>query len=383
MNLEDVFTPALLVDYQRLEDNIRKMAKKAEKNSVSLRPHIKTHKCIEIGEMQLRAGAQGITVSTVEEARVFAEHGFQDITLAAPLCHDKINAILALSEDTTLRVLIDHPKTLEILEKSCRNAETEIQVLLKVDCGYHRAGVDPKSEEAIRLARSIANAKHLHFNGILTHAGHAYGTETVSQIEEIAQQEQKVMVDFASKLERYSKDLCCEVVSIGSTPTCTVSPEFIEGITEIRPGNYVFYDYTQVALGVCEINQVSLSILSSVTSVYDDHLVLDTGATALSKDLGASHLTERVSFGEVFGDYSKGTLNTDLRIASLSQEHGKVTGKPAIVSNFEPGDRMRILPNHSCLTANLGNRLSVVEDDTVKDIWKIWRGRLEPKPISD
>jgi D-serine deaminase-like pyridoxal phosphate-dependent protein len=383
MNLEDVLTPALLVDYQRLEDNISRMARKAKKNSVSLRPHIKTHKCIEIGELQLRAGAHGITVSTVEEARVFAEHGFQDITLAVPLCHDKIPAILALAEDTNLRVLLDHPKTLEALEESCSKTEAEIQVLMKVDCGYHRAGVNPESEESLELAQSISDANHLQFKGILTHAGHSYHAKTIHEIGEIAQQEQRVMADFAAKLERHSQDLSCEVVSIGSTPTCTASEEFIEGITEIRPGNYVFYDYTQVKLGVCEIGQVSFTVLSSITGTYQDHLILDTGATALSKDLGASHLTKHTTYGEVFDNYQKGTLNADLRVVSLSQEHGKVIGEPGIVSRFKPGDKVRILPNHSCLTANLGDRLIALENGTVKDIWKIWRGRLEPKPIND
>ncbi len=383
MHIEEILTPALLVDYERLRDNIAQMAKKAKKNSVSLRPHIKTHKCVEIGEMQLREGAQGITASTVEEARVFAEHGFRDVTLAVPLCHDKIDAVLALAEDIDIRVLLDHPKTLELLEKRCRHAETELDVLMKVDCGYHRAGVDPESEDAIQLARDIADANHLCFKGILTHAGHAYHAETVSEIRRIAHQEQKAMVDFALKLQMQDKDLSCEVVSIGSTPTCTVSQEFMDGITEIRPGNYVFHDYTQVALGVCEVNQVSFSVLSSVTGVYDDHLVIDTGATALSKDLGATHLTRHTSFGEVFDDYDEGKMNADLRIVSLSQEHGKVLGKPATVSGFQPGDKIRILPNHSCLTANLGDRLFVVDRDSVKGIWKIFRGGLEPKPISN
>ena len=187
----DIPTPAALIDLDRLESNIERMAQKAERFGVALRPHIKTHKCIEIGKMQQQAGATGITVSTLTEAYAFAEAGFKDITYAVPITPNKIKPALALGAKINLNLLADHASTIDVLESYAANLGVTANVMLKVDCGYHRCGVDPTSRDALHLAQSIVESDVLKFNGILTHAGHSYNASTPNQVREIAKQEQE------------------------------------------------------------------------------------------------------------------------------------------------------------------------------------------------
>lgn len=369
-------TPVLLLDYERLENNIKRMAEKAKENSVNLRPHIKTHKCIEIGKMQTKYGARGITVSTLDEASIFADAGFSEITYAVTMSSNKINAALDIANKTNLRLLVDNQNIVSNLEKAAVKRGVNLEILLKVHTGYHRTGVDPRSSGSIRLARTIADAKHLYFKGILTHAGHSYDSTTKNQIKEVAMQEQMEMLSFSRRLESESSELKPEIVSIGSTPTMTLTDVILEGITEIRPGNYVFYDYTQVALGSCQISDCVLTAVSRVIGKYDGYFVIDAGATALSKDLGPTHIEPETSFGKIYADYDKHELETGLILYSLSQEHGKVTfGDSSIIQEHKIDDIVRILPNHSCLTANLHDCYYIVKDDQISDKWRIRRDR--------
>ncbi|MFW9792975.1 MAG: alanine racemase [Candidatus Thorarchaeota archaeon] len=375
--IQDLHSPTALVDIERLDQNIADMATKAEENGVDLRPHIKTHKCIEIGKKQLEAGASGITVSTLGEAYAFSKAGFKDITYAVPLAPDKFNAIYDISKMTNLKVLIDNPYTVEILDKFSEKVSTQFVVMLKVDCGNHRCGVDPKKPEALKLARKINEASNLEFKGILAHAGHSYSTKSVGEIKEIALQEQGVMVQFADALRTEDKDLAPEIVSIGSTPTTRIVESFMEGITEIRPGNYVFFDYTQVALGSCELSNCAFTVQASVIGIYPDWVVIDAGATALSKDMGPTHIDKKSGYGQIISDYQENKIAKDFIIHSLSQEHGKIMTSDG--NHLQIGDRVRIIPNHSCLTANLYDHYFAVKGESVIDEWKICRQRLEIK----
>lgn len=377
MNLSDLKTPILLVDYDKLEYNIRSMAAKAKKNGVNLRPHIKTHKCIEIGKKQLENGAVGITVSTLGEADAFADAGFRDISYAVPLALDKFQGVRRISEKTHLNLLVDHPKIVDHLERFCREARMKLDVLVKVDCGYPRCGIDPKSPSAVTLVKKIHENPNLHFKGILTHAGHSYNGTTVEEIKTIAKQEQEIMVQFAETLKAESAQLAPEVVSIGSTPTTLLTDTFRDGITEIRPGNYVFFDYTQVALGSCQVADCALTVLSSVISKNKDRIVIDAGATALSKDQGPTHIIPNPGYGQVIRDYDAGSLESGVIIDALSQEHGKLVMTKDATLHFEHGDKIRILPNHSCLTANLYDNYHVVKGDTVINRWRVRRERFE------
>ncbi len=374
MHIDEIVTPALLVDRTKLLRNIGMMAEKARQSDVALRPHIKTHKCLEIGRLQMKEGATGITVSTPAEALAFIEGGFSDITLAFPPSPDKIPVLLDIARQSSLKIIVDNPNIIRALEAKCAEAKVTLDVLLKVDCGYHRCGIDPSKSGALTLPQSIDEAPHLRFRGILTHAGHAYDAASIEEIAQVALQEQETMVSFAEMLQ--DKGLTSEIVSIGSTPTCMIADGFMKGITEVRPGNYVFFDATQVALGACKLQDCSLTVLASVVSVQHNHIVVDAGATALSQDAGATHIIPNRTFGIVLIDFSSSSPAAGVKIGSLSQEHGKVYYKDkSALKSFKPGDRLRIIPNHTCLTANLFNQYMVVEKDQVKTTWKIQRQR--------
>jgi D-serine deaminase-like pyridoxal phosphate-dependent protein len=374
MLIEDLKTPALLLDRNRLEDNIDQMAKKAKTNRVRLKPHIKTHKCPEVAELQLSAGAQGITVSTVWEAAAFADSGFDDITLAVPIVRDKVEFVVGLANDMNLTLLVDSRGPVGWLKEEALKQQTRIGMLIKVDCGYHRCGVDPDTRELVEIAEMIENAEWLDFRGILTHAGHAYDAKSVQDIRVIAEQEQLAMSRAAEQLARHS--LKPAVLSIGSTPTMSLTPSIRDEITEIRPGNYVFYDYDQVALGSCSFSDCALTVLASVIGNYGDRIVVDAGATALSKDLGPVHIDPENGYGRVFADRAIREPTGD-RIVSVSQEHGKIQLEDdSPLRHIEPGDRIHILSNHSCLTANLFSQFYVHDGgERVLDRWRIMHKR--------
>lgn len=374
MEITDLITPALIIDKTKLLRNIQWMAEKAQRNGVQLRPHIKTHKCIEIANLQNEYGAEGITVSTLGEAAVFIDNGFSDVTLAYPVIPDKFLTLLKLAQKAQINVVTDHPTVATQLEAQCIAADTILNVLVKIDCGYHRCGVDPKDPMALKLAKQVADASHLTFGGILTHAGHAYHATLREEIQTIANIEQEVMLQFTKTLQ--DNGLAPETVSIGSTPTMMQAPNFKPGITEIRPGNYVFFDNTQALLGSCSLADCALTVLTSVVSVQDSHIVVDAGATALSKDAGATHISTHQGYGLVFilGDEFEPTA---AQITQLSQEHGKIKFPNSHHKSLIPGDHLQIIPNHSCLTANLFDQYYVIDNNRVITTWPIHRNRLQ------
>ncbi len=361
-SIHDVATPALLLDLDVLERNLQHMAGRAAALGVRLRPHIKTHKSIEVAERQRALGISGITVSTLYEARVFIDYGFGDVTWAFPVILSRLDEVRELADRSTLRLVVDSKEALEALERLGR----PLHVWLKVDCGYHRAGVDPGSPLALELARGLAESPALTFDGLLTHSGHAYQGKSREEIVAIAEQERSVMAGFAERLR--GEGIETPAVSVGSTPAMS-AVERLDGVTEARPGNYAFYDFMQVGLGACEVRDCALTVMSSVVSHRpgDDRSVIDAGALALSKDPGIDRPVP--SLGEVFEDYGAGRLSGEARLVSLSQEHGIVSAPLSV------GTRLRVLPNHSCLTAACFDEYLVVRGDEVVDRWKIWRGR--------
>lgn len=356
-------TPALLLDLDVLESNLRRMAERAAGFSVALRPHIKTHKCIEVGERQRALGAQGIAVATLYEARVFAEHGFDDITWASPVTLNRLDETRELADRVQLRLVVDSADAIAALEATKQPFHT----WLKVDCGYHRAGVDPHSPTAMELARALYESDTLDFDGILTHSGHAYRGHSRHEIAAAATQERQVMVEFAERLSAAGVEV--RGISVGSTPAVS-AVDHLDGVSEVRPGNYVFNDYTQVLLGSCTPRDCAVTVLASVVSCQPaaQHSVADAGALALSKDTGRGK-AHQPTMGEIYDDYAAGTLRSDARLVSVSQEHG-------VVSRALPvGSRIRVLPNHSCLCVACFDEYHVVRGDQVVYTWKIWRGR--------
>ena len=354
--LAELPTPALVLDLDRLEANLRGMAARAQRLGVALRPHVKTHKCVEIARRQADLGARGLTVSTLHEARVFADHGFTDLTWAFPLVPSRLAEAVELAESVELGLVIDSAAALEALADAGR----PLRALIKIDCGYHRAGVDPDRPEVLELARRLTASPRLAFGGLLTHSGHAYKGNRLG----VARQEREVMVGCAERLRAAGIEV--PVVSVGSTPAMT-AVDHLDGVDEARPGNYALFDYTQTVLGSCAPADCAVTVLTSVVSrpAGLDHAVVDAGAPAMSQDPGPAGS----GFGQAFADYDVGTLDPELRLTALSQEHGLLSARPPL------GTRLRILPNHSCLTVAQFDEYHVARGDEVVDRWKIWRGR--------
>jgi len=372
----DVTTPALLLDQAVLERNLTRMQDRANELGVALRPHIKTHKCIEIANHQLELGARGITASTLYEVEQFAAAGFNDITWAFPLVPANIERVMELCEKATVRVVIDSKEVLEHLDSIERVGSERVHVWLKVDCGYHRAGVDPGASLAEELVRRLGESKNLIFDGILTHAGQSYDAKNRTELLAYAEQERSVMVEFGERMR--AKGYPLPMISIGSTPTMSVV-ENLDGINEIRPGNYAFYDYTQVMIGSCGVADCALTVLASVVSHQPNarHFVTDAGALALSKDLGPVHISNDMDMGIIFEDYDRKRLHSHVHLKVLSQEHSKVmySSPERVTDQFKVGDKVRILEHHSCLTAANFDYFYVVKGYDIVDRWKILHGR--------
>ncbi|HUP18417.1 MAG TPA: alanine racemase [Gemmatimonadota bacterium] len=361
LRVPDLPTPALLVDLDVLERNLARMQAKCDRLGVALRPHVKTHKCVEIGRLQREAGARGITVATLEEARAFAEAGFDDLTWAFPVVPGRIDEAREIAGRSTLRLLVDSDEAVDALER----AAFPFRVWLKVDCGYHRAGVDPASDAAVSLARRLAESPTLGFDGILTHSGHAYLVSSRAELAAVAAQERDAVVAFAERLRADGVEV--PSISVGSSPAMS-AVERLDGVDEARPGNYAYNDWTQVLLGACEVADCALTVAATVVSTAADHAVVDAGALALSKDAGRPDLAA-ATMGEIFEDHAGGRLREDVRLVALSQEHGKTSGRLPV------GERVRILPNHSCLTAACFDRVHAVRGEEVVGAWRVRRER--------
>lgn len=368
MNLEELKTPAFLIDLPRLKANVQMMKDRARNQSVSLRPHVKTHKTAEIARMQTAEDAPGITVSTLAEARFYQKAGFKDITYAFPITANKLTEAADLSAKLeAFNILLDQPQTMLEVEAYGREHGIKFNAFLKVDCGYHRAGVDPSKPESVQLARQLSESDFIEFKGILTHAGHSYHSHNPAEVIEVAEQERDVMVQFAERLQK--NGIICKTVSIGSTPTAVHSPDWL-GVDEIRPGNYAFFDKFQADIGSCRTEDVAVTVLTTVVAHYPDHnqMLIDAGALALSKDLGADHLGNDIVYGAI-------SNHPDLKLFSISQEHGLITSDdPIAFPKLSVGSLLQIIPNHSCLTAALFPEYHVIENNRVIDRWVPMRG---------
>lgn len=365
-------TPSLILDVARVRRNAERMSEVAHRNNVRLRPHIKTHKCVDVARIQTAAHDGAITVSTLAEAKAFALRGFSDITYAVPVERGKFDeAIEILRSGIKLNLLTDDAETAKALDAVAGEAGVRFDVFVKIDCGYHRVGVEPHTAEAVEIPRFVSDSKNLDFAGILTHAGHSYNVRTREEILAIARIERDSMVELAERLRGMSIEV--PTVSIGSTPTMSLI-DHLDGIDEIRPGNYIFFDNFQATLGSCSFADAALTVLAAVThrDLSRNKLVIDAGAVALSKDRGPVGIDPGCGYGRVLDLDGN---ETGLRVAELSQEHGQIiSGDGTSVSRFTVGDRLRVLANHSCLTAAQHSHYNVIEDGQIVDRWEIHRG---------
>jgi D-serine deaminase-like pyridoxal phosphate-dependent protein len=369
--IDDLTTPCALVDLDQLERNAARVADKARRLGVRLRPHVKTHKCVEAARIQTDLHFGGLTVSTLAEAQAFASAGFTDITYAVPIAPQKIAEAAAINEEiNSLNLLVDHPDTIRSIEEFARSNAIELPVYLEIDCGGGRTGVDSESDAVESMARRLDESDVIDFRGLLSHAGHAYRSRTRSEAFEIACEERNLLTALAAELRDHG--VAVPELSIGATPTIRAIDD-LTGVNEVRPGNYLFYDAFQTAIGSCELDEIAFSVLATVVSVHpeDERAVVDAGALALSKDPGPTHIDSECGYGLPVTTNDQHPL-PGLRITALTQEHGVLCGRGA--EALRPGTRIRIVPNHSCLAAACFDRYHVVRGIEVVDEWHPVRG---------
>jgi D-serine deaminase-like pyridoxal phosphate-dependent protein len=374
MKLETLKTPGLVLDIAKVKRNAERMSRRIKQFGADLRPHVKTHKCIEVARIQTAGHSGAVTVSTLAEARAFAANGFTKITYAVPIEPGKFAEAIEISRDCELSLITDDSHVPGQLNDAAKQANVHLNLFLKVDCGYHRCGVEPTTPEATEIPRRITNASHLRFAGILTHAGHSYSCQTKPELLALARHERDVMADFGEVLRKEVGQV--PIVSIGSTPTIT-SIDHLDGIDEVRPGNYIFFDAFQATLGSCSFDDCALTVLASVVNRARGEgdrrkVIIDAGAIALSKDRGPVGLNPDCGYGKLL-DLEGKDLN--LTVSEMSQELGVVIVKDEnIFDRLRVGSRVRVLANHSCLTAAQHSHYNVLEGESIVDHWQIHTG---------
>lgn len=361
-NVDELDTPSVLVELDVLDRNIRQMAARAREHGVRLRPHAKTHKVVEIARMQLAAGAAGLCVAKTGEAEVFAAAGCDDLFVAFPVVGAvKARRLLALAQRAHIAVGVDSFDGAATLAGVFHAAGATLEVMLKVDTGLRRAGVRP--EAAPELARRIAGLPGLLLRGVFTHGGQVYAAESPEAVAETGRAEGEQLAAVASALKADGHAIA--TVSVGSTPTARHSMS-VPGVTECRPGNYVYHDASQVDLGTCAPADCALTVLATVVSVpAPDRAIVDAGSKTLSSD----PLRPRPGgFGWI--------LQRRSRLERLSEEHGVIRVEPG--ETFRVGERVRILPNHACVVSNLHPRVLGVRNGVVEAEFEVAaRGRVQ------
>lgn len=357
--LDTLPTPALILDRAILLRNTRRMSEKLTAAGVALRPHVKTAKSLEVARLATQGHDGRITVSTLAEARYFAAGGFKDIFYAVGIVPSKLPAISALRrQGVNLRVVTDNLPVARAIAEAGRAGDS-FSVFIEIDSGAHRAGLPyPDLSALLEIARTLHAAPNVELAGVMTHGGHSYHQNTVAGIRLAADQE-RTAVTAAAKMLR-DAGLPCPIVSAGSTPTTTHGQSF-EGITEMRPGVYVFNDLDQVGIGSCGAGDMALSVMASVIGHYPhrNQLLIDAGALALSKDISAQEFMPKAGYGTI-----KDSPLPELAVVACSQEHGFVGADAALPYDKLPiGSRVRILPNHACITAAAYDRYYVVDSE--------------------
>lgn len=359
--LSELDTPSLLVDLRVLEANIARMAAFAKEHNVSLRPHVKTHKTPEIAHRQLAAGATGITVAKVSEAEVFAAAGVKDIFIAYPtIGEQKLRRVLELARHVRVIVGIDSEEGARQLSAAVEKAGIQVEVRLEVDVGLNRSGID--REKALDLAKLIADQPGLNLEGIFTFRGIFYAGGSDLDLDRAGKEEGQLMVDLADKLR--AQGLAVRSISVGSTPTALAAGR-VPGITELRPGTYVFNDMMQVRVGAARLEDCAASVLVTVASrPTPDRAIIDGGSKTFAADYGPGIAPLNLpGYGTVLGF-------PDAVFQSMSEEHGILRLGPNSQA-IRVADKLRIIPNHICTVVNLFDQIIAVRDDKVEAVWPI------------
>ena len=358
-------TPCLLLEDEKLQANMDRLARRLHERGVSLRPHLKTRKNIEIARRCMESPSGPATVSTLAEAEYFAAGGVHDICYAVGIAPNKLERVAELRRrGIDLSVVLDNEESARLLVDFARQRDCRLAVLLEIDCDGHRAGLRPDDPRLTAIAALLRDGGQ-EVRGVLTHAGSAYDLPTTEAIAALAVQE-CAAANTAARLLREA-GFPCPVVSVGSTPTAFFGEDF-SGITEVRAGVYVFQDLVMAGLGVCRPEDLALSVLTTVIGRQSDGsaLIIDAGWMALSRDTGLPWKREEFGYGLVCDEAGK--LIPGLRVTETNQEHGIVSGPscPALPA----GSRLRILPIHACATAACFDSYTVLREGRIS-------GRLE------
>jgi D-serine deaminase-like pyridoxal phosphate-dependent protein len=363
VHITDLRTPCVLVDHLRVERNIARMQAAADQRGMRLRPHAKTHKCPDLARLQVGRGAVGICCAKLGEAEIFADAGITDIRLPYPLHPFNADRVLALLDRTHLSFIVDHPVVARGWSQAMTRAGREVDVLVKVDVGFHRCGIDPSSAQAGDFVAEVATLPGLRYRGLLSHAGHAYGASSESEAAAFAAAEVELLTGLAADAE--TRGVPRQEISVGATPTARFSLQY-QGITELRPGNYIYFDRTQVGLGSATWDDCALTVLSRVVSrPARDRVILDCGSKSLTTDL-ARGFASQPGFGTVLQDLEASAPDETLCVERLSEEHATVRVIGAD-STLKPGDLVRMIPNHSCVVSNLVDAVWLVAGSEVVD----------------
>jgi D-serine deaminase-like pyridoxal phosphate-dependent protein len=369
-------TPFAVVDQERVQRNIDRLRDHLARVDVPLRLHVKTAKSLEVASRVFPSGPGPITVSTLAEAEYFAAHGYRDILYAVGIAPHKLDRVIALRRhNVDLVVLVDSVYQAAAVADAARRSDDRIPALIEVDCDGHRGGIAANSPELITIARTLTS-EGAQLLGVLAHAGESYFSPTPEQRHIDATVERATVADAASFLS--AAGFPCAVVSSGSTPTAHAL-DSAAGITEVRAGNFVFFDLVMAGIGVCSIEDLALSVVVTVIGHRPDKgwIITDGGWTATSRDRG----TQKQAIDQGYGLVAtlNGDVVPDLLMSNASQEHGVLSmrpGSPGSLPPIEIGTRLRILPNHACATGAQHDRYEVVSGagNDIVDTWARIRG---------
>ena len=355
-----------------MQANIKRLADHIGSLGGVIRPHVKTHKSVEIArEMKAAGHTQGITVSTLQEAEYFYAAGFDDILYAVGIAPNKLKHVRNLIErGCDLTIILDNLDMAEAVAEFASAENVTLKVLIEIDTDNHRAGVKPDSDQLIAIGQCLNEASNVILQGVMTHAGESYNCSTHESQLAMAQQERDLSVLAASRLR--DAGLPCPVVSVGSTPTAFAIDD-LSGITEVRAGVYVFFDLVMAGLGVCDIKDIAAGVLTSVIGYQRDKnwVITDAGWMAMSRDRGTADQPIDQGYGLVT-DLAGRPLN-DFIVADANQEHGIVSPRDNSTAinydDFPMGSLLRVLPNHACSTAAQYTDYIIVDGEAIIDRW--------------
>jgi D-serine deaminase-like pyridoxal phosphate-dependent protein len=376
MNLTKLDTPALVLDLDRLEANAAAMAARMQQHHVTLRPHLKTAKSADVAAVARKHGAAGIAVATLKEAEYFAQQGYKDLQYPVCITPDKYHRAAALvRQGADLGLILDSLETARTLSSFAEHEGIRLKVYLEVDCGEHRTGFSLDDPDFLAAAGVLNSSDQIDFQGVLTHGGHSYYCGSEAEVRAVAEQERSIAVMAAEILR--SAGIACKEVSIGSTPTARFAESF-EGVTEVRAGVYLFGDLFQAGLHTCGPDSLAVSVLTTVISYNrrTQRIFVDAGGLALSKDKSRARGAPELGYGQVAsidGEF----FHPRAIVADVHQEHGEISaGEIPGLQQLGIGARLRIYPNHACMTAAMYGTYHVVRGTSTKveTIWEKTQG---------